>query len=795
VGTSVVTDSKTLEDPNLGSGPRFHVPLRQAPEDTQLDGKRVLLARNGWSALDDLVRNQNRTIEENVRMLAGQQHSIFHPALGKFLDVSEWMSADERSYRSRPVFNRLMPWFIVTHARMTENQPIVTFVPGPDRADAELAELLDIAYKSLWFEANMEDVHDRLMGWVCVGGRGHLLSRIDQHRGPMRPWVGEGMLPVVDAYDQPVPDGEGGALSQFVEEGVPYDKSGQPLAKWRMTAPGAGELVPTGEPHAEPVGTVRCDVLSPMQVRGSWGPQPWHEKRRHYIRSYHSPEELYDAFQQEVEPDTRGGQVSDVGELERLLFGTGFYGAVNGIGESQMSQQVNTDGYVEVTQMWEAPCSYGGMEKTEESPGGRWLVVTRNRVLHDGVRPAAFPYTSPLNTFEFIRVPGRPGGTTPQETLNPVQRQLNDGHGRVRDHVALTTNPKALIDAKAGIAKGKWTNKPGENHYINARPGVEAVKYVVPPPLGIDVYKILEILAQEFHDLGFMAGANDPGTPGDSGEKVKEVRFNTDRFLGPTMRRTAGEYGRVFENWQALLPLVWDMETVISYAGDDNVARTIVAYPEMFKAGKINVRPDVESMLPEGRGEKQQKAFAMYLNGMFGLPGTPQAISKFWEIAHMPHMSRFAKPGGIDNTTAEQENGQLLQGTPAQQIPVWEWYDDAVHLTIHERFMKSPEFKNLDPAIMEQFALHRQAHMFQMQVKLTKQVMQQAAIQNALQPPPTEGGPPGEGGKPGEPAKPETSKKGPPQHPVRPGPPDAPRGPIPGGTVPTAAGAPPPPGF
>src|SRR5678815_2662984 len=105
-----------------------------------------------------------------------------------------------------------------------------------------------------------------------------------------------------------------------------------------------------------------------------------------------------------------------------------------------------------------------------------------------------------------------------------------------------------------------------------------------------DSYKILEILAQEFHDLGFIAGANDPGTPGDSGEKVKEVRFNTDRFLGPTMRRTAGEYGRVFENWQALLPLVWDMETVISYAGDDNVARTIVAYPEMFKAGKINVR-------------------------------------------------------------------------------------------------------------------------------------------------------------------------------------------------------------
>jgi hypothetical protein len=287
-----------------------------------------------------------------------------------------------------------------------------------------------------------------------------------------------------------------------------------------------------------------------------------------------------------------------------------------------------------------------------------------------------------------------------------------------------------------------------------------------------------------FDDIGFTAGANDPSTPGDSGEKVKEIRFNTDRFLGPTMRRSAGEYGRLYENWRYLFPLIWDMETTLSYAGDDNIARTIVVYPELFEEGYVNVRPDVESMLPEGRGEKQEKVVWSYMNGLFGIPGTPPALRKFWGMAHMPHLSRMAKPGGIHTTTAEQENGKLILGAPAQSIPVYEWYDDEAHLAVHENFMASPEFTKLPPPVQDQYVLHRQAHQFNQNQKLMKAAAQQGAIQNMIAPQPTPGG---AGGKP-------SSNGGPPPSgaPQRPGPPTPPKGPIPGGVMPTAANAPPP---
>lgn len=786
---TVITSDKTNDSGSLLSLPKFFVPLRDNPTtpDPSRDPQRLQFGRGAWSKFDDLVRQQNRQIEENVRMLSGQQHSIYHPLLGKFLDVNEWMNPEERAWRARPVFNRLLPWFIITHARATENQPIVTFLPGPDRLDADLANILDIAMKTVWFDANMEDVHDRLMGWVIAAGRAHLMSRINPNKGPLRKWIGEAFVPVVDTNDQPIPDNDGGTLSQHIPEGVPFDKQGQPLAKYRMTAPGVGELVHTGKPHATHVGGIEVDVLSPMQVRGSWGPQPWHQKRRHLIRSYHPPEDVYDMFGVEVPPDVRGGSVTDTGELERLLFGTGFYGSNTSLADSQTAQ-VSTEGYVEVTQLWEAPCSYGGMEETDDSPGGRWLVCSRSQVIRDGPRPAKFPYTSPLNTFEFIRMPGRPGGTTVQEALNQVQRNYNDAHGRFREHVNLSTNPKTIIDQGSGIKAGKWTNRPGENHVVNRRPGVPAVEFVAPPQLGQDVYKWFAILGQEFHDIGFMAGANDPGTPGDSGEKVKEVRFNTDRFLGPTMRRTAGEYGRVFENWQALLPLIWDMETTISYAGDDNVAETITVYPELFREGKVNARADVESMLPEGRGEQQQKVFSMYNAGLFGLPGSPQALAKFWDMAHMPHLSRSAKPGGVDATTAEQENGQLMQGIPAASIPVYEWYDDDTHLLVLEKFMKGPKFKELAPNIRDQFVLHRQAHQFNKQTKAAKAAMQMTAMQNVLAVP----SPPQAGAVPPQPPSP-NGPNGPPVGggpPVRPLPPAMPHAGVPGGAMPTNASAP-----
>ena len=753
------------------------VPLRVDNQPDGRDGDRLNFLKREWSRLDELYRPYNRQVEENLRFLAGQQWSVYHPVLGVWLDVTDWMTEDEKRWRVRPIINRMLPWYIVQHARATENPPIITFLPGPDRIDAELAEVLDIAHKALWREMNMEDVHDRLMGWVLAAGRGHLMARIDAEGGDMKPWVGEDMVPVVDAYDQPVqlPDGRGPAMAFM--QGVPFNERGEPMMVARQVAPDQYEPVQTGEPHMEPEGTIRTDVLSPLQVRGSWGPDPWHQKRRHFARLFLTPEEVWERFEVDCAPDVKGN-ASDVTELERVLFGTGFYGAINlGLNNTQTAD-ANTDGYCEVTAMWEAPAPIEGMMRRGEEPGGRWLVCTQKKVLRDGPRPVAFPYTSPIHTFEFVRLPGRQNGTTPAEILVPLQRSLNQNDARIGEHCNLVTNPKGVIDAQSGMKPGQMTNRPGDNYVLNRRPGVPAIEYVAPPPLSQDVYRLRELLIRDFQELGNLTQQFEGPVPTNaSGELIKELRFDDDRYLGPTMRRGVSEYGRYAETLRCMQALVWDAGKVIQYAGEDNIARVVTVMPMMYQKGKVNVVPDMESMLPEGRGERQKRVYAMYMDGLLGLPGSPEALQKFYEIAHFPHLSRTAKPGGVHTITAQQHLGRILQGEPPQQIPVYEWYDPVAHLAVFVQYMASPEFEKTDPVIQEALVFHYRALNLSMQMK-QQQALAQAAAQEALLNPQPSGPPSGKKGKAEPSSEPVTQPT-----------PEPPRGGVPGGRMPTAVTA------
>jgi hypothetical protein len=685
------------------------------------DGVRLKLLHSYWSSQDEALRRRDRQVEENVRMLAGQQWTVWSDVLGRFIDITRFMTDDEKRWRQRPVINRLLYWYILTHARLTENPPIVTFRPGPDRVDAMLAEVMDTVFKSVWNETGMTEAVDRLMAWLIPGGEAYLLSRVDRTKGELREYVGPAMLSM---------QGADGGMIERLAEAVPYDAGGAPLAE--LTPDGTGYSL-TGQPHQEREGELVIDVLSPLECRGEWGPKPWHQKRWHEQVSFLTPEEVYETWGVWVEPDTFGDQdAAGYGELQRMLFGSGYYGAAgNKAGSEFSTAHKNQEGFVRVTTLWMAPSPVvPGMEETEESPGGRLLIGTKAKVLWDSVRPARFKYTSPIRCFRFVNLPGRPSGTTPQEALNPLQQTYNRGAAQILEHRNLVTNPKAIIDKQAGISEEQITNKPGEKLFVTMRSGVVPYSYVAPPALSSDVWRTQEWLKAEQQDLGAIEGSEGRApTRNAPAELVRELRFNSDRFLGPTLRRAVEEMARMVEDWIAILPTIWDQEKVIAYAGEDSVVRTVTVLPMMFEQGKVNVVPDLESMLPEGRGERQQRAFAMYEAGLFGQPGDPEAVRHYLDIARFPHLNRAVKPGGIHRVTAEQENGRLVQGEQAQAIAVLEWYNHEIHLAVHEEFMSSPEYLKLNPAIQQQFVIHRLFHQMAQAVLLEQAMALQGAAQ------------------------------------------------------------------
>lgn len=723
--------------------PAFADAAAAASNETQ----RIKYVLDHWHSQDDLLRPRDRQLEENVRMIAGLQWSVYDKATGQFLDPTQWMTEAERKWRMRPVLNRILPWFILTHARLTENAPIVTFLPGPDRADAILAETMDTVYKALWRELGMDDIHDRAMMWMIAGGRSYIQSRIDLTRGAMREWRGWGEVPVVGP-DGPVTDAQGQPVTMPWED-VPFAADGSP--QMVMTPDGPQQ---TGPAHATPEGGIVMDVFSCAEVRGQWGPQPWHEKAWHMTKAYLTPSEVYDLTGVEAEPDVRGDAARETGELQRLLFGAGYWGAASSA--APMSERDAAEGYCEVYSLWERPKlsarnpDLQPYVKGEGSAGGRLLMVTPKKVLRDGPRPADFKYTSPIRAFGFLRTPGRPHESTLLEALNPIQRAYNRGASQILEHRALCTNPIFLIDTASGLGNVKFTNQPGSGYEVLRRPGVAAIEWIAPPALGADVWQGQAMLQQELAEIGSQQGPSQAGeqpTRDASGEMLKELRFDNDRFLGPTQKRNVVEYGRTVEDWMVLLPLVWDQQKIISYAGEDNVARTLAVLPDMLTGGKVNVVPDMESMLPEGRGERQARIYRMYMDGMFGLPGSPEALKRFFELARFPHLSRTAKPGGVDAVMAAQFLGMIVQGATLEQIPYFDWYDCTIHKGVFEDFMKGPEYLRLDPEVQNQMRLVWMRYQIAEQQKLLAAAQQQAMVQGIVAGPGGPGGP-ARGGKP-----------------------------------------------
>lgn len=695
-------------------------PIRSPNDDThgepdERDRDRIAWGTYLWDSQDDVMRKRDRQIEENIRMLAGQQWSVFNPRIGRFVDVTQWMTAEEKKWRQRPVFNRLMPWFIITHARMTENPPIITFVPGPDRIDSELASTMDVLFKTKWREVRMAEVWDRASSWLIPSGVVYMQSTIDLTKGKFIRFEGspgDEDMEGLDEEQQQVLRG----LQSEQEPTVGFDRNGRPQFDEETGQPLGPE-----NGHTERKGDLAVQILNAVQVRGEWSPNAWHEKSWHMVRSFLTTAEVFATYGVKLKGSHAGNQNDDQGILERLQYGSGYFGAADPmtLGADFGSQISIPEPTVEVFTLWHRPAPFAGMDESPEEPGGRLMVFTREEVLHDSTRPVAYPYTSPIRCFDFVRIPGRPsGGTTPQESMNQPQRIYNKIAAQIIEHTNLSTNPIKLIDGQSGIEERQLTNRPGLNITVNRRDRIPPFEWVAPPQLSVDAYKTLELMRIEIDEMGNLEGTEGAAPTEDaSGELVKELRFNSDRFLGPTMRRAAEEFGRMAEDWKALFPVLYDDDEIISYTGEDNIARTVLVMPEMFREGSVNIVADVESMLPEGRGERQKNITALYANGLFGPPGTPQSIASFFELSRFPHLGRAGKFGGVHRITADQENGKLLQGVPAAEIPVFDWYNDLVHLLSHEEFMAAPEFLKIDPMIQQQFEMHRQMHILNITLK------------------------------------------------------------------------------
>lgn len=703
------------------------VPLREVPNQPDpLDSQRVRLVVERWEAQDDAYETIERTIEEHVRMLSGRQWDVWSDLVQGFVDPTRYMSDEERRWRQRPVMDFLGYWYMVTLSKVTENQPIVGFLPNnADEHSAMLAEIMDPVFKTLWDETEMGDRLMQVASWCLAAGEAYLISRADYTTGETRPRVGPAVVP----YQ---PDEAEDAIDVTIEE-APYDEDGNPLVEVMQGEEGF-EYETTGDPYLDAKGIVRVDVASPLEVRAQWGNHiPWNEKSWMMHRWFLTPTEVEATYGQKVEANVRPtSSDASPGTLERMLFGAGYSGAARGDAPAQNTSADNelVKEYVCGYTMWEKPCP--------EYPDGRLLILAGDIVLHDGPRPFKTECAGPFRRVQFMPLPGRPIGSTPLEKMVPLQKRYNRIEAQIAEHTNLCTNPILMVHENAGIDAEGFTARPGQVITHSSPSGVKGGEWLSPPALGIDVWKHKGDVRDHLFTIGSITGNEGQNPAADaSGELIQQLRFNADRPLSPLTRSIEYAAAGVAEDWLAMLPTMWTEETIIHYAGEDNIIKAVTVLPEMLEGGSVSARPVMESAAPESREKRQERVFALYSMGAFGNLQDPaqqqQAIKKLLDLSRFPELTRASKPGGKHRMMAEHNLGKLLRGVDPNSLPILPMYDLTVHLAVFDDFLSGPDYLQVDPQIQASIMAFYEQMTMALQAQQAQQLMEQSDLQMAGQ--------------------------------------------------------------
>lgn len=677
------------------------------------DVQRIQLVRSRWDRQTAALLKRDRTIEENIRMLSGRQWDIWSPVLGQFVDPTRYMPDSEKRWRQRPVVNLLQYWFLLTHARITETPPLITFQPSTaDRLDAQLAEVMDTVFKTLWQgDLEMDDRFMEAAAWMLVGGEAYFETCSEYGPAAQQYQLSAPATLSLTADD-------GSVISRDTDGPVPYGVNGSPLASLVANGDDYGFQLAdfqspdySGEaPAYAQEGCPKVRVYSPLEVRAEWGNHiPWTSKRWVTCVSYLPPEEVSDLYGVEVKADTTPGSGDPNGGggyLKRMLFGAGNFQTVTNWTLSG-DDMTATEPLVTVYTMWERPDSQVSPE-TQDSPGGRMLVVTPQVVLHDSARPYRTKGAGPIQRAQFVQQPGRPSASTPLEMMVPLQKTYNRGWAQILEHRNRCTNPILVYDAASGF-KDQAHNAPGAMVQADfaATGGRPPAAYIAPPQLSGDVWKTQDQLFNAIMMLGSMAGAEGSAPTDDaSGELVAQLRFNSDRPVSVAVRSLAFALAGVADDLVAVLPTCWPAEKTIAYAGEDNVFRTVQVLPEMWEQGHVHARPDIVSAIPESQPARQSRLMNWYMQGVFGPPATPEANQKFLSLTQYPDINRLTRQdGGVDRITCQRFLTQLSQGAPAASLTqyLFPWYKYDVLLATTRDHLASPEFLAYPPQIQQQF--------------------------------------------------------------------------------------------
>jgi len=391
----------------------------------------------------------------------------------------------------------------------------------------------------------------------------------------------------------------------------------------------------------------------------------------------------------------------------------------------ELGRNSQVEDRVKVFQFWK--------KRTKKEPDGVFLVQINDKIIHKDINAYCQEYANgkrfsnpnPFFSSRALPIPGSIWGKSPVESMRKIQISYNYIYSVLMMTLERMGKMKWLIPKQAKLDKKHFDSNIGEVLYYQAYPDIPPPRETPLAPIPHYFFQILQWLDKAFEDAsGFHevkharlpTGANNP-----SGVMVNLLLEQDETRMAPTSK----EYLRTIRNqaklYLEMVQFLYDENRLLVISGEEKDYEIID-----FKGADLrenhDVRVEMKPVLSESRAAYEQTVF----NALDRQIIDPRTALKKLKLEHPKTLEDFLS----QERKAIRENNELRHGMPTK---IDEWHVDQIHLAIHEGFMLTKQFENLNPMKKQAFATHREEHFNRYQEKMKQQMMLQQQQQTPQQ--------------------------------------------------------------
>lgn len=612
----------------------------------------------------------------NLAFYKGRQY-VFWNKSGNRLDSVPVEEGQKPRHRVRIVSNQIAPYTNKLIAQMNKTKPVMHAKSGNSDQDsiqaASVAEqILEDVEEYTAAEYKKRDV----LKWAAIAGKGFWrISWDDKAGAPQRILVDPEGNPVIQPTQRAI------YQEQLVAVGI------DPQMVTKTSWPGQ----------------IRIDVISPFDMVVDPVAKSVYDAKYAICVHACSPAEVKARYGKDIKPDSK---ISSPDEH------------ITANGPTYQSDQNDA-----------VKVYYGYFLPSPENPKGRYVVFTKDEILHDG------GWEFPINKLPFVEFivdefPGEMWSYGLIEKAVPLQKQLNRALSQVAEYTNLTVSPKWM--APRGALSAPISNEPGSVTEYNPMNGFRIDPFPMPQMNPIVFQQVQDIsvrLMQTFYQTEMQDGAVPPNI--EAATAIDLLQEMAADGIAPLIDAFEKSIECAANLIIQFCSTYYDKMRIVQIVGANNIAKV-----KAFQSVGAVIKVESGSGMPRTRAGRQ--AAISHLISIGVIP--PHWAGKYLDTAGareiqakieadedqaLREQEKIFKGAPINpvaaqaamvqvNTPDPQMGIALAQADPAQAQQVVQqaaysplpYENYAVHADVHAQFMKSPEFEGAPVEVQQIFIDH-----------------------------------------------------------------------------------------